>query len=75
MACNYNYGKNDYILEDCSLFKPQSLNKKPIKPLQTFPDDSNFRNNGSSSFGFMISVLFNILQFVTIWILISMILK
>ena len=27
MACNYNYGKNDYILEDCSLFKPQSLNK------------------------------------------------
>ena len=36
--------------------------KKPTKPssgakpynLQTFPDDSSFRSNGTSSFGFMI---------------------
>lgn len=51
-----------------------SPNTKPYK-LRTFQDNSEFGNNGNSDFGFMVLLLFNILQFITIGVLIGIINK
>lgn len=72
------YHPDDMYLNDdsCGCNKPTKPNPgaKPYK-LQTIPDDSNIRNNGTSSFGFMLLLVFNILQFITIIMLLNILIK
>ena len=51
-----------------------SPNAKPIN-CELFQTILNSENNGNSDFGFMVLILFNILQFITIGVLIGIINK